>query len=153
MSRMKIIMLLLLVTVAAGAFTGYVLFNKKVKNLAEVKPDLSISATELIKKFETSEEEATKEFISKKDEMIIAVSGTVKNIINDEKTGYTIMLGDNSVYSSVQCSIDSLYGLQAGLLKKGMPVTIKGAITGFKADDLGIGAAVILNRCVIVSKK
>jgi hypothetical protein len=42
---------------------------------------------------------------------------------------------------------------QAASLKTGSNVSIKGAITGFMKDDLGIGSDVVLNRCVVEVKK
>jgi tRNA_anti-like len=150
--KKRMILLVLLVLAAVAVFIGYRLFNKNVKHLDSTKSDLSISANDLIKKFETDEAAANKEFLSEKLDFIISVSGPVKEIIKDEISGYTVVLGENTTRSSVRCSIDSTQNQQAASLKRGSNVSIKGAITGFMKDDLGIGSDVVLNRCVIETK-
>ena len=153
MKKKKIIILIALVLIAVAAFIEYKLFNKDTKHLADSKSDLVISATDLIKKFETNEAAANKEYLGSKLDFIITVSGLVKEIIKDETGAYTVVLGDSTTRSSVRCSMDSLQNQQAASLKTGSSVSIKGAITGFMKDDLGIGSDVVLNRCVIEEKK
>ena len=154
MKKKKIILLavVILLLISVGAFIGYKLFNKDVKHLDASNADLKISATDLIKKFETDEAAANKEFLGKKLDYIITVSGSVKEVIKDETGTYTVVLGDSTTRSSVRCSIDSMQNQQAAALKTGSNVSIKGAITGFMKDDLGIGSDVVLNRCVIEVK-
>lgn len=152
MKKKKIILLSALVLIAVAIFIGYTLFNKNVKHLNGSKSDLTISATDLIKKFETNEAAADKEYLGGKLDFIITVSGPVKEVIKDETGAYTVVLGDSTTRSSVRCSIDSLQNQQAASLKTGSAVSIKGAITGFMKDDLGIGSDVVLNRCVIEIK-
>ena len=153
MKKKKILLLVLLLLITVAIFIGYNSFNKNVKHLNSYKADLSISATDLIKKFETDEATANKEFLSEKLDFIITVSGQVKEIIKDETGSYTVVLGDSTTKSSVRCSIDSMQNQQASSLQTGSNVSIKGAITGFMKDDLGIGSDVVLNRCVIEEKK
>ena len=152
MKKKKIILLVVLIIIAVAAFVGYKLFDKNVKQLAGSKADLTITATDLIKKFESDEAAANKEFLSKKTDFIITVSGPVKEIIKDETSAYTIVLGDSTTASSVRCSMDPTQNQQAALLKTGSSISIKGAITGFMKDDLGIGSDVVLNRCVLEVK-
>jgi flagellar basal body-associated protein FliL len=154
MKKKKIIWLAVvaLVLISVAAFIGYNLFNKNTKHLGDSKADLKISATDLIRKFETDEAAANKEFLGKKLDYIITVSGPIKEIIKDETGAFTVVLGDSTTRSSVRCSIDSMQNQQAASLKAGSNVSIKGAITGFMKDDLGIGSDVVLNRCVIEAK-
>ena len=154
MKKKKIILLavVVLVMISVAAFIGYNLFNKNTKHLDGSKADLKISAADLIKKFETDEAAANKEFLGKKLDFIITVSGPVKEIIKDETGAYTVVLGDSTTKSSVRCSIDSMQNQQAASLNAGSNVSIKGAITGFMKEDLGIGSDVVLNRCVIEVK-
>jgi len=155
MKKKKIIILLaaLLLLAALVVFVGLKLFNKNVRHLNDSKADLTISATDLIKKFETDEAAANKEFLGKKDDFIITVSGPVKEIIKDDTGAYTVILGDSTSGSTVRCSIDSLQNQQVTSLKTGSSISIKGAITGFMKDDLGIGSDVVLNRCVLEANK
>jgi tRNA_anti-like len=155
MKKKKIILIAVvaLILISIAAFIGYKLFNKDTKRLDGSKADLTITATDLVKKFETDEAAANKEFLGKKLDYIITVSGSVKEVIKDETGAYTVILGDSTTRSSVRCSIDSLQNQQAASLQTGSNVSIKGAITGFMKDDLGIGSDVVLNRCVIEVKK
>ncbi len=152
MKKKRILLPAVLILIAAAVFVGYKIYNKPVKSLTSSTADLKITATDLIKKFETNEAVANKEFLGKKTDFIITVSGAVKEIIKDERGAYTVVLGGNSTRSSVRCSIDSLHNQQAASLKTGSNVSIKGAITGFMMNDLGIGSDVVLNRCVIEVK-
>ena len=152
MKKKKIILPAILIVAAAAVFIGYTLYNKNVRRLAGSKSDLTITANDLIRKFETDEAAANKEYLGEKLDFIITVSGQVKEIIKDDTGYYTVVLGDRTRRSSVRCSMDSLQNQQAASLKTGSAVSIKGAITGFLKDDLGIGPDVVLNRCVIEEK-
>ena len=147
--KKKMIIPVVLILIAVAVFMGYKYYNKRVISLTHSTADLNITAAALIKKFETDEATANKEFLGKKIDYIITVSGPVKEVIKDERGAYTVVLGDSSNRSTVRCSIDSLQNHEAAALKTGSSISIKGAITGFMKDDLGIGSDVILNRCVI----
>jgi len=54
--------------------------------------------------------------------------------------------------NSVRCSIDSNFTSQAAGITAGSPIIIKGICTGYNADELGLGADIILNRCVAIKK-
>ena len=149
MKKRIIILPSLLILIAAIGFMGYKYYNKPVISLAHSNADLNITATALIKRFETDEASANKEFLGKKIDYIVTVSGPVKEVIKDERGAYTVVLGDSSNRSTVRCSVDSIQNHEAAALKTGSSISIKGAITGFMKDDLGIGSDVILNRCVI----
>ena len=79
---------------------------------------------------------------------IIAVNGYVKEIEKNDQGYYTVVLGDTARVSSVRCSMDAKHINEITGLKKGIAVTLKGACTGFNADEL-LGSDVILNRCVV----
>ena len=147
--KKKMIIPVVLILIAVAVFMGYKYYNKPVISLAHSNADLNITATALIKRFESDEVLANKEFLGKKIDYIITVSGPVKEVIKDERGAYTVVLGDSSKRSTVRCSIDSIQNQEAASLKTGSSISIKGAITGFMKDDLGIGSDVILNRCVI----
>jgi hypothetical protein len=65
----------------------------------------------------------------------------------------TVVLGKMDKMSSVRCSMDSTQVATASNLQAGSTVTIKGACTGFHADDMGLGSDVVLNRSVIETNK
>jgi tRNA_anti-like len=150
MNRKKIVLIVVLLAAAVAGYIGYTKFNEKPKETTDIKTSMEISATDLIKKFETNADSARAEFPGEK---AIVVTGTVKEIKKDSLTGYTFMLGDTSSQSSVQCSIDNNSQEAAAKITAGSTVSLKGLIAGFQADDLGIGSSVILNKCILEVKK
>jgi hypothetical protein len=65
---------------------------------------------------------------------------------------YSLAIGDSSSMAAVRCSVGSNHRTDAALLWENTSVTVRGACTGFNKDELGLGAEVILNRCVIIKK-
>jgi tRNA_anti-like len=145
--KARILIALLLVATAAGIY-AYREYTRKVKDLSEVKTDLSIQATDLIKAFEQNDSLANKQYLDK----IIDVKGYVKAVEKDEQNYYNIVLGDTAAETSVRCSMDSTYNAEAATVSKGSIITIKGSCTGFDANEL-LGSDVKLIRCIIKKEK
>ena len=143
MSRKKIIFSVIAVAILCGSWYGYSEYTRKVKDLSTVKAQVKMEADELISAFEKNEAEANAMFLDK----IIAVSGTVKAIEKNDMGYYSVILGNESM-SSVRCSINPEHQEAVASLVEGSSVTMKGACTGFNADEL-LGSDVILNRCVV----
>jgi hypothetical protein len=145
MSKKKIIILIIvLVAIVAGVY-GYCQYNRTNKDLGSVKEDYAVKATALISEYMSNESQADDKYRNK----ILSVNGMVKRIDTSDNY-YTVVVGDTTDMSSVRCSIDSTHTTELFNLKRGMNVTIKGAMTGFKKDDTGLlGSDVELNRCVV----
>lgn len=144
MKKKKIILGVIAVAVIGGVWFGYGEYSRKVKDLADVNAQITMQSSELIAAFEKNETAANTELLDK----IIAVKGNVKEIEKNDHGHYTIVLGDAANMSFVRCSMDSVHIKEITGLKEGSAVTVKGACTGFNADEL-LGSDVILNRCVI----
>lgn len=127
-----------------GGLYGYQEYTRKNESLNYVKANFKIQANALVKEFEENEKKASEKFLDK----IIAVSGTIREVIKDDKGYYSIVLDGDENMSTVRCSMNSIDQDEMGLLKKGNIIMIKGACTGFNADNL-LGSDIILNRCVI----
>jgi len=150
MNRRKIIFYVffsLLVIIGAAGIYIYREYNRSHRDTAELKPNYTISATELLKEFEIDEKSSNNKYWDK----VLKVDGIIKELIKDEKDFYSVSLGDTASLSSVRCSIDSLHSNEAASLQKGNSVVIKGICTGFNADEL-LGSDVILVRSVINKK-
>ena len=144
MKKKKVILGIITAAILAGAWFIYGAYSRKVKDLANVSPQITMHSSELIATFEKNQTAGNTELLDK----IIAVKGNVKKIEKDDYGHYTIVLGDTARMSSVRCSMDSMHIKEIIGLKEGSAVTLKGACTGFNADEL-LGSDVILNRCVI----
>jgi hypothetical protein len=151
MKRKKTIRNMLLITVLlviAGAVYGYLEFNRKQKDTADLTPAISITATGIIKAFETNEKAATPTYNGK----VIQVEGMVKEVVKVDRGFYTLVLGEAGSMSSVRCSIDSTHSEEAAKVQKGQSISVKGICSGFISDEM-LGSDVQLDRCVIAYKK
>ena len=147
MKKKKIILGIIAAAIIGVAWFAYGAYSRRVKDLADVRAQIKMHSSELIAAFERNEKKANTELLDK----IIAVKGNVKEIEKNDQGHYTIVLGDAAGMSSVRCSMDSTHIKEIAGLKEGSAVTLKGACTGFNADEL-LGSDVILNRCVVEKK-
>jgi len=149
-NAMKINKIVLILFVLAIAIGGYFYItseiNRKSPSMANIPEDFEINTTDLLDEYQTNPGEADKKYLGK----IILLSGNIKSLENSEKGFYTIVLGDSSSMSSVRCSMDNSAAIDAGGLPIGTAIMLRGECTGFNPDDLGLGADVVLNRCVII---
>lgn len=143
----RTLLLIILALVIVLGFYGYREYFRKNKDLQHVAPEVTITAPELIRAFETDSAGANKSYLGK----IVAVSGTVKSVEKDEGSA-TLVLGEPGTMSSVRCSMDTAHLAEAAGVQEGQAVTVKGACTGFNQDEL-LGSDVVLNRCVLTPNK
>lgn len=145
MSRKKIIAGAVVLVILAGGMYAWREYTRTVASLAGADADFSTGAMALIGEFENDEQGADKKYHNK----IIEVKGMVKSVEPVQNT-FSVALGDTTGLSAVRCVVDSVYATSVTGVHRGMVITVKGAITGFKKDDTGLlGSDVELNRCVI----
>ena len=148
--RKKLFIILGIVLTCVGAIAWYVYkeYNRVHEDTANLEPDYSISAVQLIKDFESNEKSSNEKYWNK----VIRVEGMVKDVRPDDRGFYSVVLGDTASMSSVRCSMDSVHNKDAAALEKGAVAMMKGICTGFNADEL-LGSDVILVRSVVEIKK
>jgi energy-coupling factor transporter transmembrane protein EcfT len=144
----RVVIVIILVT-AFGVWKGLKEYNRTNEDLSTVKADIKISTVDLIHDYEANDSAADQKYLGK----VIEINGSIKKIEADEKGYYTVVLGDTTTLSSVRCSMDTVHNKDAALLITGSSAILKGACTGFNKDEMGLGSDVILNRCVIITKK
>lgn len=132
-----------LILCSASIF-AYREFNRKVKNMQDLSIDKTISADDLIKDFATNEKIGNSTYLNK----VLLVTGKFKTVEQAAGKRFSILLGDCSSSISIRCSMDSSYQHPFDY-KVGQVLKIKGSYTGFNADDLGLGADILLNKCII----
>ena len=147
MKRPILLALFLLILIVAGWY-GYNKLYGKVEPLHNTQSDFTITANELLMAFEKDSASANKQYLGK----IITITGSVKSVEKDTDAA-TVVLGKEDGMSSVRCSMDSSQVGAVSNLQAGSSVTIKGACTGFHADDMGLGSDVVLNRCILETTK
>jgi hypothetical protein len=137
------IIFVVLILIAVGGWYGLKEYLRKNVDLENVSAKITTDAPSLITAFEKDSSEANKKYLGK----IIAVTGIVKSI--EKEDGATLVLANAGNMSSVRCSMDTTHLADIASVKEGQAVKVKGVCTGYTADEMGIGADVILNRCVL----
>jgi tRNA_anti-like len=143
------IIILIILGAGFGVWKGLQEYNRTNPDLLNVKAGIKISVADLIHDYEANDSAANEKYLGK----VIETEGNIKDIERDEKGYYTIVLGDTNNLSSVRCSMDTVHNADAAHLIAASSVIIRGACTGFNKDEMGLGSDVILNRCVIITKK
>lgn len=126
---------------------GYLQFNRQRGSLKNMDPKFSVNAKELLQEFTTNEDEAEKKYAGQT--VILEVTGEIKEVIKGTNKYYTVVMGDTNSLSSVRCVMDTAFLSDYQDLKQGATVTVKGNYNGYKADEMGIGADIELNYCVL----
>jgi hypothetical protein len=148
MSRKKLFTYFLLfipVAILVVGIYGYREYNRKSKDTHTLTVQFSVSAEELIHAFQTSETVSNKKYPGK----VLLVSGKLKTIHTDSSGLVTLVLGDTASLSSVRCSMAVTSDIKASQFLPGSEIMVKGICTGFNPDDMGLGADVLLNNCII----
>jgi RecJ-like exonuclease len=112
------------------------LYYMEAADTGSIKPDYTISATELQKAFETDEAAASSKYINK----VLQVSGTIISIAQTEGNNVNITLKTGSDLSSVICTFPA--SRVHSKLNEGEEITIKGQCSGYLMD-------VLLNNCAV----
>ena len=134
--NLRIALIATAVLAVAGAAIGYYLYNLKPKDLGNVKPDFTLTATELQSSFEENETSATAKYVNR----IIEVSGEVSSVERGENNSVNISLKTNSDFSSVICTFPS--GIDPESVRTGSQISVRGQCSGYLMD-------VLLNNCVM----
>lgn len=133
---MRKIFLFLLVLGMMGAGVGYYMYNKPVASLENKKPDVEVSAAKLISDYEADEKAANETYLGK----VVEVAGKVAAIAVEEgKTKVQIETGNPM--SMIICELED--GSEAGALKDGDEVKIKGMCSGYLSDVILVQASLV----------
>ena len=125
------------------AWKEYHRANPDVSNL---KTDYETTAQQLLGEFQQDESSADKKYLGK----IILVRGELKLVEKDADGFYTVVIGESGDPSSIRCAMDSIHNSDAASLRVNSSIKMKGIVTGFNKDELGLGSDIILTRSVVV---
>ncbi|MFO7258141.1 MAG: hypothetical protein DIU61_010615 [Bacteroidota bacterium] len=124
------------VVLLLGIGAVYFVFNKPHPSVD--KPDMLVSASELIMAFEEDERAANGKYVGK----VLEVSGTIAEVI-EKQNSFVLLLGDTSTVSRVSCTLEHEQDSMAYGLRAGDALTLRGICSGRLLD-------VILVDCRIV---
>lgn len=130
------------------AYYGYREYNRKAESSDKLEATFEITADALLQEFTENEKAATEKYAGK----VLLVDGLLKTIDTDDKGYNTVVLGNSASPSSVRCNIDTSFTIEKNKLQFNVPIAVKGICIGFNTDELGLGADVLLNRCIIIQK-
>jgi tRNA_anti-like len=134
---MKRILLALVALACIGGGVAYYLWNKPHQNMNTAKTDVTIDAMALFTEYNADEAACNAKYLDK----VIAVSGKVKEVANDEGT-VKVSLDTNSDFG-VRCELSTTTTHARTTFTPGEQVTFKGTCSGLNFD-------VQLNNCVEV---
>lgn len=141
-----------LIVLAIGISAWYYVgseINRKSPSMLSISEDFETSSVKILNEYNEDQSKADKKYLGK----IILLSGNIKSIETDEKGFHTMVLGDSTSMSSVRCSMDNAIAINKSTLLAGTEVVLKGELTGYNPDEMGLGADIVLNRCVIINKQ
>lgn len=124
-----------------GGGYGFYEFFRTHKDLAKVKPDFTLTVSDLSSAFENDEAAATKKYVDK----VVQVTGPVASVETGSDSTINVTLRDTDALSGVICSFQGK-GIEDVSIKKGDVAVIRGECSGVLLD-------VLLNNCVLISKK
>ena len=145
--KRKYIAVGVLVLLLAAGFWAYREYNRKRSDSLHLSAKFTVEASDLLQEFAQNEKQAGEKYAGL--DIIVAVEGTVKEIIKHDNGAYTLLVGNPGDPSSVRCAMDTLYTSALSQVNRGQRIRIKGNFNGYKADDLGIGSDVEMNFCVL----
>ncbi|MBD1262634.1 hypothetical protein HZY62_18705 [Maribacter polysiphoniae] len=153
--KIKIIVGVLVLLLVGVSGVVYYLFNMPHRNIQEAKTDYSISSSEIVKEYLVDATIANEKYLEEEgDSKILAVTGKICTISEDQNNQKVILLKDTSDKAGVSCTFTEATNGSTKELTIGQTVTIKGVIrsgAGFDAD-LDMYEDVIMEKCDVVNE-
>lgn len=146
----KRIILLVLVAIIAALAVAYYMYNKPHINVADTKPDYTLTADSLFAEYQRSEINANAKYLEK----IIVVVGTVDhpNFENLAEPNIVLIAADGE--GTITCGFKPVYLASIEKLEAGNKVKIKGQCKGMTGDaalDLLASPDVVLTNCTVIA--
>lgn len=127
-----------------GAGYGYYQFSRTNPDLAEAKPDVTVTAQDLINAYSADETAATAKFAAK--DKVILVRGVLKSVERDSAGAVSLVLDGGMPLSRVSCQLAEAHIGDVQWVHSGDSVSVIGSCSGF--DNL-IDLRVVMVRCAV----
>jgi hypothetical protein len=135
----KVALFIVFFIALAGILTALYYYNLKSADLAKVKPDFILTASELQQAFEKDEASASSKYVNK----ILELTGKIVSVKPAENNVVSIALETGNELSSV---IGTFPGISdPSVFRAGEEITFRGECSGYLMD-------VLLNNCALVNK-
>lgn len=135
-NRLRTVVIIFILFIVAGFTVGYIMWNKPHRKVENEK-GIEVTASQLVKDYQFSEAEANKKYLDK----AVQVTGTVKEIKNNQDGNPTITLASDDAFTGVFCTLKE----KPGNVTVGSTVVIKGICSGM-LSDVRLREAVLINK-------
>lgn len=140
--------------VVIGGLLIYRMMSMPQRDVQATKTDFSLSASELVHEYLADASMANEKYLQEEgDSKILAVTGIIFSITEDQNNQKVLLLNDGSENAGVSCTFTAATNASTFGFEIGQTVTVKGVIrsgAGFD-EDLEMYEDVILEKCDIVS--
>jgi len=126
----KNILAIVILLIAVAGWYAFKMYGEKTPDIVNKKPDVIISATNLLDAFNKDSAAAVKKYVDK----IIEVTGNVKKADSS-----AIVLGDRDSESSIVCGVDRRHIDDYKKIKIGSPARLQGNCTGYEKGEEMLG--------------
>jgi hypothetical protein len=139
--RTRYILLGILALGIIGGIYGYSEYNRKPADLSGAKPDIVVSATQLLSEYSKDEKAANQKYLNK----ITSVRGVLKQVDKDHTGTISLALETGDPIAGVSCELDSRHTADTESIHIGDTITVTGKCAGMLTD-------VVLNHCALAKK-
>jgi hypothetical protein len=123
----RIVLVIVILIIAVGGWYAYKMYQQKTPDVVNKKPDVSVTAAELLAAFSKDTAAAAKQYVDK----IVEVTGNVKRI---DTTG-SVVLGEEGNASEVTVGLDRRHMKDYQKLKPGTVAVVQGICSGSTNDS------------------
>lgn len=131
MKKLKIPIVVLVLTAVAGVAYGWFFYWNKPQQNIKAAASITVSAIELFNLYSTNEQKANQSYIDK----IVQVTGEVAAVTKNTEGKTVVLLKTNDPLFGVNCTME-----EEADMKMGETLTLKGMCTGYLTD-------VVIIRC------
>ena len=135
--------IIVIAVICAGSYAYYE-FNRKNQDLENVRPDIAITSSELMKTFTADLKNSDSLYKNK----VVEITGVISRIDSTE-IPVIVFFGEKNSMSSIQCSMDPEHHEAYRSVMVGNTTRLKGMYIGAISEEL-FGTDIKLNRCVII---
>lgn len=131
---LKIILALFVIGVIAVILVYIFIYNKPHPDFEKMKPDYSISASDLYNSFKTNRSESEKKYNGR----IVEITGILGKVEKTDTLVIAVFVFNQGMFGDegIRCTILKKYHDEVQALQPSSTVTVKGYCTGFNDTDV-----------------
>lgn len=133
---MKKLVVPLLILAAIFIGIGFYMYNKPVESLDNKKPDVTVTADQLVADYEANEQAANDKYLGK----VVQVSGKVAQVTSEDGKNKVVFETGNPI-SGVISELED--GNHAEGINAGEEATVKGMCSGYLSDVILVRSTVV----------